>query len=236
MDDPDVLEVWNLVFMQYNRESKEVLKTLPAQSVDTGMGFERLVSVLQDVRSNYDTDVFRPIFDAIQKQTGAEPYGGVLGKADEVLPGTDVGRDTAYRVVADHIRTLSTAIADGALPSNEGRGYVLRRILRRAIRYGRQILNAEEGFFAALVPSVVDSLGDTFPELREKQAHVQAVIADEESAFASMLSRGIKEFNSRAVEIKAKGETVRRLPALEPTLPTPTSPHASLHHCTQFPL
>ena len=116
------------------------------------MGFERLVSILQDVRSNYDTDVFAPIFGEIERITGAAPYGGELGGAAEVLPKTAIGRDTAYRVIADHIRTLSVSIADGAVPSNEGRGYVLRRILRRAVRYGRQMLGADEGFFAALVP------------------------------------------------------------------------------------
>ena len=206
MDDPDVLEVWNLVFMQFNREPSSELRPLPAKSVDTGMGFERLVSILQDKRSNYDTDVFAPIFAEIQKVTGAPPYGGQLGAASEVLPETEIGRDTAYRVIGDHIRTLSCAIADGALPSNEGRGYVLRRILRRAVRYGRQILGADEGFFAALVPSVVASLGTTFPELVTQQEHVQRVIADEESAFSTMLSRGIKEFNARAKEIKAAGD------------------------------
>ena len=205
MDDPDVLEIWNLVFMQFNRESATELRPLPAKSVDTGMGFERLVSVLQDKRSNYDTDVFLPIFAAIQKATGSAPYAGTLGTPDQVLPDTDIGRDTAYRVVADHIRTLTTAVADGALPSNEGRGYVLRRILRRAVRYGRQFLGADEGFFASLVPAVVESIGSTFPEIVEKQAHVQAVLKEEEDAFSSMLSRGIKEFNQRADEIKTKG-------------------------------
>jgi len=205
MDDPDVLEVWNLVFMQFERQSATELRPLPAKSVDTGMGFERLVSILQDVRSNYDTDVFRPIFAQISETTGAPPYVGALGSAEEVLPGTAIGRDTAYRVVADHIRTLSTAIADGALPSNEGRGYVLRRILRRAVRYGRQFLGAKEGFFSALVPSVVLSLGDTFPELAKQQDHVMSVLAEEEQAFSTMLSRGIKEFTARTNAMRKDG-------------------------------
>lgn len=199
MDDPDVLEVWNLVFMQFNREKGGELRPLPAKSVDTGMGFERLVSILQNKRSNYDTDVFSPIFAEISRVTGAPPYGGKLGDEDVDR------RDTAYRIVADHIRTLSCAIADGAVPSNEGRGYVLRRILRRAVRYGRQMLGGGEGFFTALVPSVAASLGETYPELLKEQARVQEIIADEEAAFSSMLSRGIKEFNARAEAIKKDG-------------------------------
>ena len=123
-----------------------------------------------------------------------------------MLPKTAIGRDTAYRVIADHIRTLSVSIADGALPSNEGRGYVLRRILRRAVRYGRQMLGADEGFFAALVPGAIASLSEAFPELPAQQQLVQEVIAEEEAAFSSMLSRGIKEFNQRADAIKAGGE------------------------------
>jgi len=205
-DDPDVLEVWNLVFMQFNREAGGEIRPLPEKSIDTGMGFERLVSILQDVRSNYDTDVFAPIFGEIERITGAAPYGGELGSAAEVLPKTAIGRDTAYRVIADHIRTLSVSIADGALPSNEGRGYVLRRILRRAVRYGRQMLGADEGFFAALVPGAIASLSEAFPELPAQQQLVQEVIAEEEAAFSSMLSRGIKEFNQRADAIKAGGE------------------------------
>ena len=126
--------------LQFNREEGGVLKPLPAKSVDTGMGFERLVSILQDKRSNYDTDIFAPIFAEIARVTGSPPYAGKLGDDDPDR------RDTAYRVIADHIRTLSVSIADGAVPSNEGRGYVLRRILRRAVRYGRQMLGAKEGY------------------------------------------------------------------------------------------
>ena len=191
-DDPDVLEVWNLVFIQYDRAAGGKLRQLPAKHVDTGMGLARLVSVLPDVRSNYDTDVFTHLFDAIREQTNARPYEGKLG-ADDTY-----GIDTAYRVIADHIRTLTFAITDGAVPSNEGRGYVLRRVLRRAVRYGRQKLDAKPGFFAALVPALVEQLGDAFPELRTNPDRVQAIIQDEEESFGRTLDRGIKHFEDLA--------------------------------------
>ena len=187
-DDPNVLEVWNNVFIQFDRVEGGKLNPLPDKHVDTGMGLERIVSVLQDKLSNYDTDIFTPLFDAIQKLTGARAYTGKVGNED-----TD-GVDEAYRVIADHIRTLVIAITDGQMPGNEGRGYVLRRILRRAVRYGRQKLNAPEGFFAALVPTVVESLGEAFPELKENPTRVQAIIADEEESFGKTLDRGIKMF------------------------------------------
>jgi alanyl-tRNA synthetase len=137
MDDPDVLEIWNNVFIQYNRETNGDLRPLPAKHIDTGMGFERLVSVLHNVRSNYDTDVFTPIFKKIQELTGAREYQGKLGAEDE-------GEiDTAYRVIADHIRTLTIAISDGGVPDKDGRGYVLRRILRRGVRYASNKFNVE---------------------------------------------------------------------------------------------
>ncbi len=198
--DPDVLEIWNNVFIQFNREADGSLKPLPAKHVDTGMGLERLVSVLQNVRSNYDTDVFGPIFMKIEQLTGARPYGGKLGTADKD------GVDTAYRVIADHIRTLTIAITDGALPSNEGRGYVLRRILRRAVRYGRQMLHAKSGFFAQLVPVVVDHFGSAFPELKKNPQRVQAIILEEEESFGKTLDRGIKLFEE--VAASASNQTI----------------------------
>lgn len=152
-DDPNVLEIWNLVFMQFNREVGGNLRSLPSKHIDTGLGLERLVSILQNKLSNYDTDVFTPLFDRIQEMTGARAYTGKLGKED-----TD-GIDTAYRVVADHIRTLTFAISDGGVPSNEGRGYVLRRILRRGARYVRKYFNVPIGsFFSGLVGTLVGQM------------------------------------------------------------------------------
>ena len=186
--DPDVIEIWNHVFIQFNRESDGSLRPLPARHVDTGMGFERLVSVLQNVRSNYDTDIFAPIFMGIERATGARPYGGKLSAADKDQV------DMAYRVIADHIRTLTIAVTDGATPSNIGRGYVLRRILRRGVRYGRQMLGAKTGFFSQLVPVVVESMGDAFPELRKHPQRVIDILQDEEESFSRTLDRGIKLF------------------------------------------
>lgn len=148
-----VLEIWNNVFMQYNREENGSLRPLPARHIDTGMGFERLVSVLQDKPSNYDTDCFTPLFERIRELTGARPYAGKLGAED-----TD-GIDTAYRVVADHVRTLTFAISDGGVPDKDGRGYVLRRILRRGTRYVRKYFQVPIGsFFSSLVPTLVDQM------------------------------------------------------------------------------
>ena len=205
-DDPNVLEVWNNVFIQFDRVEGGKLNPLPDKHVDTGMGLERIVSVLQNKLSNYDTDIFMPLFEHIQKLTGARPYAGKVGADD-----TD-GIDEAYRVIADHIRTLVIAITDGQMPGNEGRGYVLRRILRRAVRYGRQKLNAPEGFFAALVPTVVESLGDAFPELRDNPDRVRDIIADEEQSFGKTLDRGIKMFEDIALGSKSiSGEDAFKL-------------------------
>jgi alanyl-tRNA synthetase len=186
MDDPDVLEIWNLVFIQFNRENDGCLRSLPSKHVDTGMGFERLTSVIQKKRSNYDTDLFMPIFEAIQKGTGTRPYTGKVGAED-------VDKiDMAYRVVADHIRTLVMSISDGGRPDNIGRGYVLRRILRRGIRFAIKKLNAQPGFFADLVDVVVELLGDAFPEVRRDPQFVKDVINEEETQFLKTLTRGQK--------------------------------------------
>ncbi|KAF3430958.1 hypothetical protein FNV43_RR25688 [Rhamnella rubrinervis] len=197
-DDPTCIEIWNLVFIQFNRESDGSLKPLPAKHVDTGMGFERLTSILQEKMSNYDTDVFLPIFDAIQQATGAPPYSGKVG-ADDVDK-----IDMAYRVVADHIRTLSFAIADGSRPGNEGREYVLRRILRRAVRYGSEVLKAQEGFFHGLVSTVAKVMGDVFPELKQHEVHIRDIIAEEEASFGKTLLKGIEKFKKAAQDVQGK--------------------------------
>ncbi|MGV6814431.1 MAG: alanine--tRNA ligase [Phycisphaerales bacterium] len=206
MDDPEVIELWNLVFIQYDRLEGGKLSVLPAQHVDTGMGLERIVSVLQGKDSNYDTDVFTPIFEALQKIADCRAYTGKLGDDD-----TD-GVDEAYRVIGDHIRTLVFAITDGGMPSNEGRGYVLRRILRRAVRYGRQKLGAPEGFLAALAPTVIETMGGAFPELVPNGERVIGIIAEEETSFGKTLDRGIKMFEGLIDDTKSiSGEDAFKL-------------------------
>ena len=202
-DDPDVLEIWNNVFIQFNREDDGSLKSLPSKHIDTGMGFERLVSVIQDQRSNYDTDVFIPLFDKIQELTGARPYEGKLGAED-----VD-GIDTAYRVIADHARTLSFALSDGGVPNNFGRGYVLRRILRRGARYARKKMNVPIGnFFSQLVPVVVEQLGDVFPELTKKIDELKEILDEEEVSFAKTLDRGEKLFGEYVTRAQNAGSKV----------------------------
>lgn len=209
--DARVIEIWNLVFIQFNRGADGALSPLPAKHVDTGMGFERLCAVLQGMDagrlgrfSNYDTDVFTPIFAAIQRVTGAPEYTGLLEcETQDTSPKPLVMKDIAYRVVADHVRTLTFAITDGALPSNEGRGYVLRRILRRAVRYGRQYLNTRKPFMCELVPALVETMGEAFPELHTAHGgknveHVASVIRDEEASFIKTLDRGIALFEEAA--------------------------------------
>eukprot|EP01025_Chloroclados_australasicus_P014578 TRINITY_DN16848_c0_g2_i5.p1 TRINITY_DN16848_c0_g2~~TRINITY_DN16848_c0_g2_i5.p1 ORF type:complete len:1226 (-),score=185.41 TRINITY_DN16848_c0_g2_i5:256-3462(-) len=196
MDDPNVLEIWNIVFIQFNREADASLKPLPNKHVDTGMGLERVTSILQEQMSNYATDAFGPIFDKIQEVTGAPPYTDKVGAED-------VGcKDMAYRVVGDHIRTLSFAIADGARPGNEGRDYVLRRVLRRAVRYGRENLGGKEGFFAQLVDAVVDHMGGFYPELVAARNTILEVIKDEETSFGKTLKKGIELFKKAAEAAK----------------------------------
>jgi alanyl-tRNA synthetase len=194
----DVIEIWNLVFIQFNRNPDKSLTPLPAKHVDTGMGFERVTAVLQGKNSNYDTDVFTPIFDAIQKVTGAPAYTGNL----------EDHKDTAYRVIADHIRTLTFALTDGARPGNEGRDYVLRRILRRAERYGRQYLDTSKPYLCELVPTVVEVMGGFFPELKQKPKQVAEIIREEEQSFIRTLDRGIKLFQEAADRARKTGSNV----------------------------
>lgn len=212
MDDPNVLEVWNVVFIQYNRESDASLRPLPSRHIDTGMGFERLVSILQDKLSNYDTDVFQPIFQLIREITGVRPYTGKFGNEDKD------GIDTAYRVIADHVRTLTFAISDGGVPNNEGRGYVLRRILRRGSRYVRKYMNYPIGsFFQQLVPVVIEQNKEIFPELVAKQQDLKEILNEEELSFAKTLDRGEKLFEqysivaSKTPEQTLSGKDVWRL-------------------------
>jgi alanyl-tRNA synthetase len=193
-DHPDVIEIWNLVFIQFNRTGESVLTPLPARHVDTGMGFERVVRVIQGKDSNYDIDLWQPIFAAISERTGAHPYQGRL----------DDPVDTAYRVIADHIRCLTMAINDGAIPSNEGRGYVLRRILRRAVRHAHQTLEIREPVLCDLVPSVIESLGDAFPELKQNPSRIEHIIRDEEESFLRTLDRGLNRFALAAIESLAR--------------------------------
>lgn len=199
MDDPNVIEIWNLVFIQFNRENDGLLVPLPKKHVDTGMGFERIVSVIQDKTSNYDTDIFEPLFKAIQENTGAPNYTGKLGDDDTN------GIDMAYRVVADHVRTLTIALSDGGRPDNVGRGYVLRRILRRAVRYIEK-LGGKPGAFGSLVPVVVQTLGDFFPELNKDPQLVMDIINEEELQFLKTLSRG-KRLLKTAIE-KLEGSKI----------------------------
>ena len=199
--DPDLLEIWNHVFIQFNREPDRSLKQLPAKHVDTGMGLERLVSVLQDKRSNYDTDLWSPIFEATRAETGARPYAGSL---------TD-HTDIAYRVIADHIRCLTVAACDGAGPGADGRSYVLRRILRRAARHGRQTLGRSDAFLYRLVPAVVATLGEAFPEIKANAGRAADIIRGEEEAFGRTIDRGIALFDDAAASGSISGEDAFKL-------------------------
>ena len=215
--DPRCIEIWNLVFIQFNANVDGTFSPLPARHVDTGMGFERVTSIIQGTKnfsdfagakvSNYETDIFRPIFDEIERLSGKN-YGSTLpgssgiAPQDAALGGRDahptpdqVAIDIAFRVIADHIRTLSFAIADGIQPGNTDRNYVLRRILRRAVSYGRK-LGLHEPFFFKLVDVLARTMGDVFPEIRAKQKHVEDVLRREEEAFNRTLDRGIEKFDA----------------------------------------
>ncbi|MGB2759460.1 MAG: alanine--tRNA ligase [Maribacter stanieri] len=192
-DHPQVVEIWNLVFMQYNRKADGSLESLPAKHVDTGMGFERLCMVLQGVQSNYDTDIFMPLIREIEVITNSE-----YGKNEE--------NDIAIRVISDHIRAVAFSIADGQLPSNTGAGYVLRRILRRAVRYGFTFLDTKEPFMFRLVNVLTKSLGDAYPELKEQKQLIENVIKEEENSFLKTLDQGLVLLDT--IIKNTKGKTV----------------------------
>ena len=243
-NDPRCIEIWNLVFIQFNANPDGSFTPLPQRHVDTGMGFERAVAIIQGTKnltdfsgttSNYETDVFRPIFDELEKLSGKK-YASTLPDVQGSTPGSGVAIggspiekvaasrgdqhasgvrspeqiqiDIAFRVIADHIRALSFAIADGIIPSNEGRGYVLRRILRRAVRYGRT-LGFHEPFFFKLVDVVAKTMGDVFPEVRDEQSKIKETIRREEEAFNKTLDKGIEEFDGNdAMRMKSDASSV----------------------------
>ena len=195
--DPLVIEIWNLVFIEFNRQANGQLATLPAKHVDTGMGFERLCMVMQKKKSNYDTDVFQPLLKAISQKAGI-PYG------------SNTKADIAMRVVADHLRAISFAIADGQIPSNNKAGYVIRRILRRAVRYGYTFLDLKEPFIFGFVQVLIDQMDVVFPELKQQQQLIMNVIREEEAAFLRTLATGIQRFqtyiDSNSIPEKVKNQ------------------------------
>ncbi len=206
------IEIWNLVFIQYNAEADGSFRELPAKHVDTGMGFERACSIIQNTKgftdfsnkpSNYATDVFTPIFRKLEELSG-KTYVNIYPEpgADRSLFTEEMKTAIAFRVIADHLRTLSFSIADGILPGNNGRNYVLRRILRRAVRYGRQLgFSGDKPFFAALVPTLVAEMGDVFPELKNRKSTIEQTLSQEEASFNQTLDRGLKRFEDAMADI-----------------------------------
>ena len=192
-DHPQVIEIWNLVFMQFNRKADGSLEGLPAKVIDTGMGFERLCMAMQGKTSNYDTDVFQPMIKAIAAMAGTE-YG------------KDAQQDVAMRVIADHIRTIAFSITDGQLPSNTKAGYVIRRILRRAVRYGYTFLGQKQAFMYKLLPVLIDNMGEAYPELKAQQTLIEKVIKEEEDSFLRTLETGIRLLEKTMNEAKAAGK------------------------------
>lgn len=191
-DHPQVIEIWNLVFMQYNRKANGSLEPLPNKVIDTGMGFERLCMAIQGKTSNYDTDIFTPILSAISTLTGIS-----YGKSEET--------DIAMRVIADHIRTIAFAITDGQLPGNAKAGYVIRRILRRAVRYGYTFLNRREAFMYCLIPVLIETMGEAYPELIHSCELIEKVIKEEEESFMRTLETGIRLLDKKIAEAQEQG-------------------------------
>jgi alanyl-tRNA synthetase len=207
-EDPRVMEIWNNVFIQYNRNPDRSLTPLPAKHVDTGMGLERIIQVLQGKDDNYGIDLFDPFWAKLKELSGIT-YAGRYPKSNTADPAAEAAdaqlrHDIAFRVIADHIRCLTFALTDGAVPSNEGRGYVLRRILRRAVRFGRQQLELKDPFLHTLVPVVVDAMGGAFPELRNDPQRIIELIKDEELSFGKTLDRGISLFDEAAGRASGK--------------------------------
>ena len=206
-DNPQVIEIWNVVFMQYNRKADGSLEPLPMHVIDTGMGFERLVRMLQDKHSNYDTDIFQPIIQQIEvlshQQYGFTTPTGKLGEGSTEQEKIDI----AMRVVADHLRAVAFSIADGQLPSNAKAGYVIRRILRRAVRYAYTFLNQKEAFLYKLLPTLVHEMGAAYPELPAQQELISRVIKEEEDSFLRTLEKGINLLNADMDELTTQGKT-----------------------------
>ena len=192
-DHPQVIEIWNLVFMQYNRKADGSLESLPAKVIDTGMGFERLCMAMQGKTSNYDTDVFQPIIKVIAAMSGK-------------VYGDDAKNDVAMRVIADHIRTIAFSITDGQLPSNAKAGYVIRRILRRAVRYAYTFLGQKQAFMYRLLPVLIESMGDAYPELKAQQVLIEKVIKEEEESFLRTLETGIRLLDKVMADTRAAGK------------------------------
>ena len=208
LDHPHVVEVWNLVFMQYNRKADSSLENLPSTHIDTGMGFERLCMAMQNVKSNYDTDVFTPLIREIETITGVA-YEDIAVEGEET--------DIAIRVIADHVRAVAFAIADGQLPSNTGAGYVIRRILRRAIRYGFTFLNQKEPFIYKLVETLSAQMGDAFPEIKAQETLAQNVIKEEEHSFLKTLEQGLLLLDTIIANTKGKEVSGKKVFELKDT-------------------
>jgi alanyl-tRNA synthetase/REP element-mobilizing transposase RayT len=254
-EDPRCIEIWNLVFIQFNANPDGTFSPLPQRHVDTGMGFERVTAIIQGTKnftdfsgtiSNYETDIFRPIFDELEKLSGKK-YGSTLpivGRLCETPAAADTAAlqsqteqeqiDIAFRVIADHIRALSFAIADGIIPSNEGRGYVLRRILRRAVRYGRT-LGFHEPFFFKLVDVVAKTMGDVFPEVCEQQSKIKGIIRREEEAFNKTLDRGIELFEREVARILGSAGASPAVSRASRDTPVGTKAHGAAYYKRRLP-
>ena len=193
-DHPQVIEIWNLVFMQFNRKADQSLEPLPAKVIDTGMGFERLCMALQGKTSNYDTDVFTPMIDKIALLSGHK-YG------------EDVKVDVAMRVIADHIRTIAFSIADSQLPGNAKAGYVIRRILRRAVRYAYTFLGQKEAFLYRLIDTLIESMGEAYPELVHQRELIMKVTKEEEDSFLRTLENGIRMLENAIAAARKDGKS-----------------------------